>query len=258
VYCLYFTIKNLPNKPKYGIIKKVIYFSLYKKNMIKFSGIAKQYTRNEFALQDVDLHIKSGDFVSIVGQSGSGKTTLIKLLIAEELPSAGNIEIGGWDITNISHKDIPLLRRQIGVIFQDFRLLPKKSVYENIEFALQVAGESSKRIKKVVPKLIDIVGLHDKMYSFPHQLSGGEQQRVAIARSLVHRPKILVADEPTGNLDSINTQEIIDILKKINEFGTTILLVTHNREIVNQLRRRVITLDDGVVKSDSLTGKYIL
>jgi len=226
--------------------------------MIKLSGIHKQYSRGKYALQDVDLHIEAGDFVSIVGQSGSGKTTLIKLLIAEERANGGRIEVGGWDITKIRYKDVPVLRRQIGVIFQDFRLLPQKSVYENIAFALQVAGESPRRIKKVVPRLIDIVGLDDKAYRYPHQLSGGEQQRVAIARSLVHRPKILVADEPTGNLDSINTQEIIDILKKINEFGTTILLVTHNREIVNQLKKRVVTLDSGKIKADSHKGKYIL
>jgi len=226
--------------------------------MITLKGVGKQYVPESFALQDIDLHIEAGDFVSIVGQSGSGKTTLIKLLIAEEKPTHGKIEVGGWDITKLPYRDIPLLRRQIGVIFQDFRLLPKKSVYENVGFALQVAGESSKRIREVVPKLIDIVGLGDKMYRYPHQLSGGEQQRVAIARSLVHRPKILVADEPTGNLDSINTQEIIDILKKINEFGTTIVLVTHNREIVNQLRKRVVILQDGQLKSDTQEGRYRL
>ena len=204
----------------------------------------------------MSLHIEPGEFVSVVGQSGTGKTTLVKVLIAEERPTAGTIEIGGWDITRIPLRDIPLLRRQIGVIFQDFKLLPKRTVRENVSFALEVAGERKDRIRQVVPKVLDIVGLSHKLNRYPHELSGGEQQRVAIARSLVHRPKILVADEPTGNLDSINTQEIIEILKKINEFGTTIMLVTHNREIVNQLRRRVVVLHDGRVVSDEREGKY--
>ena len=226
--------------------------------MITFKNVTKQYTRDSLGLKGVDLHIEPGDFVSVVGQSGTGKTTMIKLLIAEERATAGKVEIGGWDITKIGQRDIPLLRRQIGVIFQDFKLLPKKTVRENVAFALEVAGETKSRIRQVVPRVLDIVGLSHKYESYPHQLSGGQQQRVAIARSLVHRPKILVADEPTGNLDTINTQEIIEILKKINEFGTTILLVTHNREVVNQLKRRVITLHDGKVVGDERTGKYRL
>ncbi len=226
--------------------------------MIKLSGVKKYYTKDSIGLNGVDLEIEAGEFVSIVGQSGTGKTTLVKLLIAEEKPTAGKIEIGGWDITNILSRDIPLLRRQIGVIFQDFKLLFKKTVQENVAFALEVAGESSRRIREIVPAVLDIVGLSNKLNKYPYQLSGGEQQRVAIARSLVHRPKILVADEPTGNLDSINTQEIVDILKKINEFGTTVLLVTHNREIVNQLHRRVITLHNGVIIADNKKGRYHL
>ncbi|MBT3539075.1 cell division ATP-binding protein FtsE [Candidatus Parcubacteria bacterium] len=226
--------------------------------MIVLKNLTKQYTRDSVGLHEVDLHIEPGEFVSVVGQSGTGKTTMVKLLIAEERPSSGKIEIGGWDITNISSHDVPLLRRQIGVIFQDFKLLPQKTVLENVEFALEVAGEKKSRINQVVPRVLDIVGLSHKNERYPHQLSGGEQQRVAIARALVHRPKILVADEPTGNLDSINTQEIIGILKKINEFGTTILLVTHNREVVNQLKRRVVTLHDGRLISDEHKGKYRL
>lgn len=226
--------------------------------MIKLEKITKRYTRDSIGLQDVNLEIKSGEFVSIVGQSGTGKTTLVKLLIAEERPTSGKIEVGGWDITNISNRDIPFLRRQIGVIFQDFKLLSKKTVKENVSFALQVAGETHTRVKEVVPRVLDIVGLSHKMNRYPHQLSGGEQQRVVIARSLVHRPKILVADEPTGNLDSINTHDIVQILKKINEFGTTIVLVTHNREIVNQLCKRVITLHDGKIMVDKEKGKYRL
>ncbi len=226
--------------------------------MIKLSNVSKQYTKDSVGLKNVDLFIDAGEFVSIVGQSGTGKTTLVKLLIAEERPSKGKIEIGGWDITKISQRDIPLLRRQIGVIFQDFKLLSKKTVAENVEFAMQVAGESGWRIDTVVPRVLEIVGLEHKMNRYPSQLSGGEQQRVAIARSLVHRPKILVADEPTGNLDAVNTQEIIEMLKKINEFGTTIVLVTHNKDVVNQLRKRVITLQEGEISSDESKGKYRL
>ena len=226
--------------------------------MITLHRVTKQYTADSVGLKEVTLSIRPGEFVSVVGQSGSGKTTLVKLLIAEERATEGKIEIGDWDITRIGQRDVPLLRRQIGVIFQDYKLLPKKTVTENVAFALEVAGESRSRMHAVVPRVLEIVGLHEKMERYPHQLSGGEQQRVVIARSLVHRPKILVADEPTGNLDAINKQEIIDILKKINEFGTTILLVTHDREVVNQLRRRVVTIHDGRVIADEEKGKYRL
>ena len=226
--------------------------------MITLKNVSKHYTKDSVGVNDISLHIEPGEFVAIVGQSGTGKTTLAKLLFAEEKATAGSIEIGGWDITRIADKDIPFLRRQIGVIFQDFKLLPKKTVKENTAFALQVAGERRRRIKEVVPRVLDIVGLGHMMDRYPHQLSGGEQQRVVIARALVHRPKILVADEPTGNLDTINTHEIVQILKKINEFGTTVVLVTHNREIVNQLRPRVITLQEGEVVADEENGKYRL
>lgn len=226
--------------------------------MITLTNVTKKYSRDSVGVEDVNLHVEAGDFVSVVGQSGTGKTTLIKLLIAEERPTRGKIEIGGWDITRIPYSDVPLLRRQIGVIFQDFKLLDKKTVSENVAFALQVAGAAPRRIRDVVPKVLKIVGLDHKLDRYPHQLSGGEQQRVAIARALVHRPKILVADEPTGNLDTINSHEIIEILKKINDFGTTIVLVTHNKDIVNHLRRRVITLHDGRVVVDEQGGKYQL
>ena len=209
-------------------------------------------------VKNVNLHIRPGEFVSVVGQSGTGKTTLVKLLIAELRPTSGNIIVGGWDISGIRGADVPILRRQIGVVFQDFKLLPKKTVFENVSFALEVCGAKRSRIKKIVPQVLKIVGLDEKINRYPRQLSGGEQQRVVIARSLVHRPKILVADEPTGNLDSINTREIIDLLKKINEFGTTIMLVTHNRETVNSLRKRVITLEDGMIINDQEEGKYVL
>lgn len=226
--------------------------------MIKLEGVSKIYSTESVGVRNISLHIEAGEFVSVVGQSGTGKTTLVRLLIAEEKPTKGKIIIGEWDITKIPTSEIPYLRRQIGVIFQDFKLLPKKTVYENVSFALEVAGEKPHRIAKIVPQVLDVVGLGSKMWRYPNQLSGGEQQRVAIARSLVHRPKIIIADEPTGNLDSINTVEIIEILKKINEFGTTILLATHNREIVNELRRRVITLRQGEIVSDEKTGKYRL
>ncbi|KKR56421.1 MAG: ATPase involved in cell division [Candidatus Uhrbacteria bacterium GW2011_GWF2_40_263] len=224
--------------------------------MIQLKNVSKVYPPNVIGVKDVSLHIRPGEFVSIVGQSGTGKSTLSKMLFAEERPTTGKIYIGGWDITNISDQDVPLLRRQIGVVFQDFKLLPKKTVHENVAFALEVSGEKYQRIKKVVPQVLKIVNLSAQADRYPYQLSGGEQQRVVIARALVHRPKIFVADEPTGNLDTINTREIIDLLKKINEFGTTVVLVTHNREVVNALKKRVITLDNGQIVSDVETGRY--
>jgi len=226
--------------------------------MIEFREVDKFYKNGVHALKNVNVFISPGEFVSIVGQSGTGKTTMARLIIAEERPSNGEIVIGGWDITNIKHADVPLLRRQIGVVFQDFKLLPKKTLYENVAFALEVSGAPKSHIAKIVPQVLKIVGLEKKQERFPHEVSGGEQQRAVIARSLVHRPKILLADEPTGNLDSINAEEIITLLKKINQLGTTVVLVTHNREIVNNLRRRVITIDDGRIISDQKTGKYIL
>src|SRR3989344_1928426 len=226
--------------------------------MIKFINISKYYKPNIVALKNVNLEIEPSEFVSIVGQSGTGKTTLIRLLIAEEKPSEGRITVGGWDITNIKSREVPYLRRQIGVVFQDFKLLPKKTVFENIAFALQTCGSPKETINRIVPQVVKIVGLEGKADRYPFQLSGGEAQRVVIARSLVHKPKLLVADEPTGNLDSINTREIIDLLKKINELGTTVILVTHNKDVVNGLHGRVITLDSGQIISDQSQGRYLL
>ena len=226
--------------------------------MIHLRNVTKTYSGDIVGLKDLSLHIKPGEFVCIVGRSGTGKSTLAKCLFAEEKPNKGTIEIGGWDISKIRSADVPLLRRQIGVVFQDFKLLPMKTAEENVAFALQVSGERPKRIREVVPNVMRIVGLHDKAHRYPRQLSGGEQQRISIARALVHRPKVLLADEPTGNLDTINTHEIIDLLKKINEFGTTVVLVTHNREVVNRLKKRVITLEGGQIISDVEEGRYKL
>lgn len=226
--------------------------------MIAFDHVTKVYREGNAGLKDVSFIIKPGELVSVVGQSGSGKTTLAKLIIAELRPTQGRLTIGDWDITHIASRDVPYLRRQIGVVFQDFKLLPTKTVFENVAFALEVSGAPTRTIRRVVSQVLKIVNLDGKADRFPTTLSGGEQQRVVIARSLVHKPKILLADEPTGNLDAINAQEIVDLLKRINGFGTTVILVTHNREIVNNLRKRVITLDRGVLVSDQASGKYLL
>jgi cell division transport system ATP-binding protein len=226
--------------------------------MIHLLNITKKFDSKTVALKDVSLHIEPGEFVSIVGQSGSGKTTIARIIIAEIKPNNGKVVIGGWDITNIKSGQIPQLRRQIGVVFQDFKLLSKKTVFENVAFALQVSGVSKSRINKIVPQVLKIVDLGDKVDRYPQQLSGGEKQRVAIARSLIHRPKILLADEPTGNLDAINSKEIIDLLLKINEFGTTVVLVTHDKEVVNSLKKRVVTIDEGVITQDQKVGKYVI
>jgi cell division transport system ATP-binding protein len=226
--------------------------------MIRLSNVTKIYPPDVRALYKVNLHIKPGEFVSVVGQSGTGKTTIIKSLIGEEKINEGKIMVGDWDITDIKKNEIPVLRRQIGVIFQDFKLLPKKTLRENVAFALQVCGQMPKKIHTIVPQVLKVVGLENKMHRYPHEVSGGEQQRAAIARSLVHRPKILLADEPTGNLDSINAEEIIEMLLRINKFGTTVVLVTHNREIVNRLKKRVITIENGIIVSDQSVGRYVL
>lgn len=226
--------------------------------MIKLIDVSKIYKNKVKVLDRINLSIKAGEFVSLVGQSGTGKTTLVKILTGEERVSSGKVWIGDWDITRIGKSEIPYLRRQIGVIFQDFKLLKKKTLGENISFALQVCGKSPSKIKKIVPSVMKIVGLAGKEGRYPNEVSGGEQQRAAIARALVHQPKILLADEPTGNLDAINTREIIDLLLKINNFGTTVILVSHNREVVNSLNRRVITIDGGRIVSDRSRGKYII
>jgi len=227
--------------------------------MIKFANVTKRYSSDVSALRQVNFHIRPKEFVSIVGQSGAGKSTILKLLTAEERPTSGKIVIGGWDITDIKSKEIPALRRQIGVVFQDFNLLEKKTVAENVAFVLEVINTPRKKIKPAVNQVLKIVGLEKRIDYFPQQLSAGEAQRVVVARALVHRPKILIADEPTGNLDPITTRDIVELLYKINEHGTTVLLVTHNREIVNFLRKRVITLDQGIIIGDQMNeGRYVI
>jgi len=226
--------------------------------MINFKKITKIFYPKTVALKDLSFQVQPQEFVSVVGRSGAGKSTMIKILTAQEKPDQGKIIVGGWDITDIKQSEIPLLRRQIGVVYQDFKLLPKKTVFENVAFALEVCGTSANKIKNIIPQVLKIVGLKEKSDRYPHQLSGGEIQRAAIARALVHRPKILLADEPTGNLDSINSKDIIDLLLKINEFGTTVMLVTHNKDMVNRIKKRVVLIDGGQIISDQEEGKYVL
>ena len=212
--------------------------------MIEGKKITKRFG-NKILFNEFDFKIEKGEFVCFSGVSGAGKTTLAKLLIAEEKPSKGVIEIGGWDITNIKKRDIPALRRQIGIVFQDFKLLQKKTVYENVAFALEVAGEPSRRIHEIIPQVMKIVGLEEKMGRYPQQLSGGEQQRVVVARALVHRPKVLLADEPTGNVDPETSIGIMNTFKDINARGATILVASHNKELIRQTGRRVLKLLNG-------------
>ena|SRR3989344_8879346 len=227
-------------------------------SMIHIENVYKKYPPDVVALDGVDLDIEAGEFVSLVGMSGAGKTTLVKILTAVERVDEGKITISDWDITNIHYSEIPYLRRQIGVVFQDYKLLEKKTVSENVAFALQVCGTSSSLIKKLVPDTLQIVNLHEKKNKYPNQLSGGEKQRVAIARALVHAPKILIADEPTGNLDMINSQEILDLFLNINKIGITVVLVTHNKDLVNSIKKRVIVMEKGKIFSDKNKSKYTL
>lgn len=226
--------------------------------VIDFQHVAKEYGGGIKAVDDVNFDIKVGEFVSLVGPSGAGKSTLIRMLTCAERPSSGKIIVAGRDVTLLKDKDLPYFRRKVGVIFQDFKLLPKKTVYENIAFALEVAGVGKTEIKENTDKIIEIVGLTHRVNSLSEELSGGEKQRVSIARALVHKPKILIADEPTGNLDPVTTWEIIELLFKINRQGTIVLLATHDKEVVDALQRRVITMRDGKVVADQLHGKYIL
>jgi len=225
--------------------------------MILLDRVTKQYgTAPKPALDKVTLHVEPKEFVIIIGASGAGKSTLLKLLTREEKPTSGKIIVGGIDYEQLKDKEIPLLRRKIGVVFQDFKLLPGKNVFENVAFALEIVGMSNHEIEHTVPRVLGIVGLSDKAKSMPNELSGGERQRVAIARAVARQPKILIADEPTGNLDPKHAWDVIKVLEKINQFGTTVLLTTHNQDIVNKLKRRVITLSDGQVVSDRANAEY--
>lgn len=224
--------------------------------MIKLEHVSKSYSAGIPALNDVSLNIEEGEFVFVVGDSGSGKSTLIKLLLKELEPTEGTITINGRKLNKIRRRQIPKFRRNIGVVFQDFRLLKDRNIYDNVAFAQKVIGESNRSIKKNVPKLLSMVGLAAKYRSYSRQLSGGEQQRVAIARALINKPKILLADEPTGNLDANNAWEIMKLMEEINEQGTTVVVVTHNLEIVKAMNKRVITMQKGVVVDDTASDHY--
>jgi len=226
--------------------------------MILFDRVTKVYPNQSTAISGMNLHIQPKEFVTIVGSSGAGKSTLIKLMTREEIHTSGKIIVGGLDYDTIGAKDVPEVRRRIGVVFQDFKLLPNRNAGENVAFAMEVSGVRAREIKRAVPKMMQLVGLAGKEGNMPHQLSGGERQRVAIARALIRQPKILIADEPTGNLDPKNAWEIIELLLKINRFGTTVLLTTHNKEIVNALKRRVITINRGRIIKDEEQGRYAI
>ena len=224
--------------------------------MITLDDVSKRYPNGTYALRDVDLQIDPGDFVFLVGSSGAGKSTLIRLLIREEVASTGRVVVDGEDVGRMSRGRVPKLRRKVGVVFQDFKLLPTRTVAENVAFALLVTGHSGRPVREETERVLALVGLTQRREHFPNQLSGGEQQRTAIARALVNRPQILIADEPTGNLDPVTSWEIIKLLTRVNELGTTLVMATHNAEIVNALRRRVIHLDHGRVVRDEREGQY--
>ena len=225
--------------------------------MIHFDKVSKIYS-NAKALDEVSFSISPGEFISFVGQSGAGKTTLLKMLLIEEWPTSGSVFFESVNVHELHRRDIPRYRRRIGSVFQDFRLLPHKTAYENVAFAMEVAGRSEEEIESDTPQVLKLVDLGDKMWNFPHELSGGEKQRVAIARAIINRPDVILADEPTGNLDPITTREIVEILKKINDIGTTVILTTHNKGVIDSLGQRVITLERGKVIRDDKSGKYVL
>jgi cell division transport system ATP-binding protein len=225
--------------------------------MIRFENVSKTYGRSsEPALSGITLEVERGEFVFIVGQSGSGKSTLLRLIMCEEAATSGDVLVAGRELSRLPRRKVPALRREIGCVFQDFRLLPNKDVFQNVAFALQVLGKSRQTIRAVVPETLEMVGLSGKERRLPHQLSGGEQQRVAIARAVVNKPPILLADEPTGNLDPTTSLDIVHLLDRINRSGTTIVMATHDNGIVDQLRKRVVELDDGTLVRDQMKGVY--
>ena len=218
--------------------------------MIRLSDVVKEYESGTTALKGISLRIEDGEFVFLVGPSGSGKSTIIKLLTGEIVPTSGQIAVNGFSLTNIAERQIPLLHRSVGVIFQDFRLIEKKTVYENLGFAMRAVGSSPREIKKRIPYVLELVGLEEKTDRYPNELSGGEQQRVAIARALINNPSTIIADEPTGNLDPARSLEIMRLLERINQLGTTMVVVTHEKDLVNQFKKRVVTLEQGAITSD--------
>lgn len=224
--------------------------------MIEFKNISKMYDKNVTALSDINVRIERGEFVFLVGPSGAGKSTFIKLLLKEIDATSGRLIVSDTDVTELTHKKIPYYRRKIGVVFQDFRLIPSLSIYENVAFAMRVTGASTKEIKRKVPVVLSMVGLSKKYKALPGELSGGEQQRVSIARAIVNNPSLLIADEPTGNLDPETALEIMEILNDINRAGTTILMATHAKDIVNMMKKRVITIEKGVIARDEEKGRY--
>lgn len=226
--------------------------------MIHYDKVTKIYPDSSVGLDDVTLSVDANEFVSIVGHSGAGKTTLIKMLLAEDKPTKGKVYLDSVNIHSLSFKEMNSFRRKIGVVFQDFRLIPKKTVYENIAFAMEVAGRPDDEIQSDVPHVLKLVDLENKIWNFPHELSGGEKQRVAIARAIVNQPGIIIADEPTGNLDPLNTYEIVQILKKINDLGTIVILATHNKGVIDSLKKRVITIERGKIVRDDPNGHYVL
>lgn len=225
--------------------------------MIKFQNVTKYYGQNK-ALTDINIDINHGEFISLVGLSGAGKSTLMKVITGEEQIDDGKILIDDIDISRVKKSDLPYLRRKIGMVFQDIKLLPKRTAFENVAFAMEVSGHKRDKITKEVPRILELVGLLHKQHNFPNQMSGGEKQRIAIARSLAHRPVLILADEPTGNLDEVNAAEVIDLLLKINRLGTTVILATHAADIVNKLKKRVITIEGGRVTLEQEQGKYKL
>lgn len=226
--------------------------------MIFFDRVTKVYPDTSVALQNITLTIEPSEFVSIVGQSGAGKTTLLKMLLAEEKPSEGKVFYESSDVHRLSKSGMNDLRRKIGMIFQDFRLISGKTVYENIAFTMEASGKTDEEIEQDVPHVLELVDLKNKIWNFPHELSGGEKQRVAIARALVNQPDVLIADEPTGNLDPVNTYDIVQILKKINDYGTTVILTTHNKGIIDMLGKRVVAMERGRIVRDDKEGKYFI
>lgn len=224
--------------------------------LIKLENVSKVYKGDFFALENVNVEVKKGEFVSIVGASGAGKSTILKIIYAEEAPTEGEIYFNGIALSGLSRRKLPFHRRMIGTVFQDSKLLPKKTAYENVAYALEVAGIPAEEIAENVPQILEIVGLGDKMKKYPYQLSGGEQQKVAMARALIHKPMLVIADEPTGNLDPVSSLEIVELLLKINKFGTTVILASHDKDIVNKAQKRVLVVDKGKVIDDCARGKY--